>query len=256
MIDHQYKLAQAGIISEDAAKKAALEELASLPYRTNEAFFAFKGNGTYILAPEYPQIIGKTLWESRDQEMRAAAERGGGIIRFSFPKSGEQIPKEKIAYSAMFSPWGWVLVAAVYIDDVDGEFYRNAAQVSGVSVVLLVFFLAVGWRISRSIMISLRGEPGYATEIAGLLASNDLTGKVKLNSGDQSSLLYALSQTKKSLSATEGNIQASSASVASASTQIAAGNLDLSTRTERQAASLDADRLQHGSTDTDGTAER
>ncbi|CAB3745567.1 hypothetical protein LMG24238_07694 [Paraburkholderia sediminicola] len=239
IINHQYKLVQAGIISEEAGQKAALDELASLPYKTNEAFFAFKGNGLYILAPEYPEVVGKILWESRDQEMLASATRGGEFIRFSYPKFGEQIPKEKIVYSAMFSPWGWVLSAPVYIDDVDAEFYRNAAQVGGVSVVLLAFLLAIGWRISRSIMISLGGEPAYAAEVAGMLARNDLTGKVKLDSSDRSSLLYALAQTMKSLSATLGNIRASSDSVASAATQIAAGNLDLSARTEQQAASLE-----------------
>lgn len=239
IMNHRFSMAKAGLISEDEAKRLAVKELESLPYKKNQAFFAFEGEGFYILAPEYPQVVGKFVWESRDQEMLAAAKRGGDFIRFSYPKNGETTPKEKIVYSSMFSPWGWVLNAPAYIDDVNEEFYRTAAQIGGVSVALLGSLLVLGWLTSSSIMRSLGGEPAYAAEIAGMLARNDLTGKANLNPDDRSSLLYRLTQTMRSLSATVSNIQASSASVSSAATQIAAGNRDLSERTERQAATLE-----------------
>ncbi|WP_322027892.1 methyl-accepting chemotaxis protein [Burkholderia sp. BCC1977] len=239
IIDHQYKLEKSGIVSEDAAKKAAINELTSLPYKKNQAFFAFEGNGLYILSPEYPDVIGKIFWDNLAQKMLSAATRGGDYSYYAYPKVGESVPKEKIVYSAMFSPWGWVLSAPVYIDDVNSEFYRVAYQVGMISAVLLAVLMLIGWRISRSIMLSLGGEPAKAAEMAEMLARNDLTGKIELNTNDQSSLLYRLAQTTTSLSATVGNIRAFSASVASAATQIAAGNHDLSARTEQQAASLE-----------------
>ncbi len=246
IINRQYQLAQSGKISEDDAKKAALDELGSLPYEPNGAFYAFKQTGNYIFAPEFPQVVGTNILDFKDsrgalvgQALLAQAQRGGGFDRYWYPKAGEQTPSEKISYAAMFSPWGWVLAVGMYIDDVDAVFYRDLATIGGISAALFILLLVIGAMITRSIMRTLGGEPSYAVEVAGLLAKNDLTGNVKLMPGDRVSLLFALNQTIESLRSTVQKIQLSSSSVASASQQIAAGNLDLSARTEQQAASLE-----------------
>ncbi|WP_118185456.1 methyl-accepting chemotaxis protein [Paraburkholderia phosphatilytica] len=246
IMNYQYQLAQAGKKTEADAKQSALEELASLPYSRNGAFFGYDRNGIQILAPEYPQLIGKDLSQLKDaqgtmvvQDMMAAARGGGGFSHFWYPKPGEQVPKEKLTYSAQFSPWGWVLVAGLYIDDVDADFYSDLLKLGSEAVVLLLVLLVVGWRITGSIMQTLGSEPAYAANVAMLLARNDLTCDVELKPRDQSSLLYALNETVKNLTATVSRIQIASSAVASASQQIAAGNSDLSARTEEQAASLE-----------------
>ncbi|QCP55006.1 methyl-accepting chemotaxis protein [Trinickia violacea] len=246
IINRQYQLAQSGKQSEADAKRAALEELNSLPYSRNGAFFAYDQNGIQILAPEYPQLVGKDLSNLKDwqgmmivQEMMAIARRGGGLTHFWYPKPNEQVAKEKLTYSAQFSPWGWVLVAGMYIDDVDADLYSDILKLGGEAAALLVVLLVVGWQITSSIMRTLGGEPAYAAKVASLLARGDLTGDVKLMHRDRSSLLYALDATVKNLAATVRKIQIASSSVASASQEIAAGNSDLSARTEEQAASLE-----------------
>ncbi|RQS19113.1 MULTISPECIES: methyl-accepting chemotaxis protein [unclassified Burkholderia] len=246
IIARQYLLAQSGIISETQAKKIALDELASLPHGSHDAFFAFDNSGVYILAPEFPEIVGKNLSDLKDskgtlvtQELRAVAQRGGGVAHYWYPKSGGRVPLEKMTYAEMFRPWGWVLAAGVYNDDVDADVFADTAKLCGATLALLLTLLVVGLRITRSVMSSLGGEPSYAAEVARQLASNDLTAKIKLASGDQSSLLYALNETVVNLRLTIERIQISSTSVAKASQEIAIGNRDLSTRTEGQAASLE-----------------
>ena len=246
IINRQFQLAREGKISETDAKKAAMEELASLPYSRYSGFLGFEQNGTLILAPEYQQLVGKDLSGLKDsegtmlvQEMIAVARHGGGFTHFRYPRPGEQVAKAKMAYSASFSPWGWTLAMPVYIDDIDADFYADLVRLGGAAAVLLALLLVMGWQITKSIMSTLGGEPAHAAKVATLLASNDLTGAVTPMPRDRSSLLYALSETVKNLATTVGRIQIASSSVAIASKQIAAGNSDLSARTEQQAASLE-----------------
>ncbi|OYD60217.1 UNVERIFIED_ORG: methyl-accepting chemotaxis sensory transducer with Cache sensor [Burkholderia sp. CF145] len=246
IINRQYLLAQTGRISEADARQAALAELASLPYEQHGSFFAFERSGKYILAPESPQALGRNVLEIKDsrgtmagQALLAVAEHGGGFTRYWYSRTGEQTAKEKMSYAAMFLPWGWVLGVGVYVDDIEADFYSDAARVGSMAVALFILLMAIGVMITHSIMRTLGGEPSYAAEVAGRLARNDLTGKVKLIPHDRGSLLFALNRTLASLGSTVQSVQVSSSSVACASQQIAAGNMDLSARTEEQAASLE-----------------
>jgi len=92
--------------------------------------------------------------------------------------------------------------------------------------------------ISRNVRRSLGGEPAYAAEIANRIANNDLTAVVDTAPGDRSSMLFSMKLMQDHLTRTIGTIKNSADSIATASQQIAAGNLDLSQRTEEQAASL------------------
>ena len=107
----------------------------------------------------------------------------------------------------------------------------------GLLTVLLAGLLAV--LITRGLMRKLGGEPDYAAEIAGKVASGDLTVDVAVRTGDDSSLLYAMKQMKDSLASIVFQVRTGTNAIATASTQIASGNQDLSSRTVQQASSLE-----------------
>jgi len=72
------------------------------------------------------------------------------------------------------------------------------------------------------------------------MAEGDLRRPVTVTSSDEmGSLLSALSHMKTTLSGTVSTVRHSAEGIASAASQIAAGNLDLSSRTEEQAAALE-----------------
>ena len=72
------------------------------------------------------------------------------------------------------------------------------------------------------------------------MADGDLRRPVAVTSSDEmGSLLSALSHMKTTLSGTVSTVRHSAEGIASAASQIAAGNLDLSSRTEEQAAALE-----------------
>ena len=103
----------------------------------------------------------------------------------------------------------------------------------------LLCSLLSGWLITRSIVRQLGCEPDQAAAIASEIAAGNLQVPIHARSDDHSSLLFAMQSMRDGLSRIVGQVQHSSATIASAAGQIASGNLDLSSRTERQATTLE-----------------
>jgi methyl-accepting chemotaxis protein len=93
--------------------------------------------------------------------------------------------------------------------------------------------------ITRWLMRGLGGEPDYATAIATRIAAGDLSVQVVTRAGDDASLLYAMKAMRDNLAKIVSDVRGATGTISSASTQIAGGNLDLSSRTEQQAGSLE-----------------
>ncbi len=104
--------------------------------------------------------------------------------------------------------------------------------------------IAVGaagaWVITRGLLRQLGGQPDYAASIAGAIAAGDLGVKIETAPGDSESLLFAMKGMRDSLVTIVGQVRHGTLNMASVSTEIADGNRDLSRRTERQAATLEA----------------
>ena len=103
-----------------------------------------------------------------------------------------------------------------------------ALVASGIS--LLVAFFA-----TRSITTPLKEAVGIAQRVA----NGDLTSDIEVKTHDETGqMMDALKYMNDSLMKIVGEVRAGTETIASASTEIASGNLDLSHRTEQQAASL------------------
>ena len=99
---------------------------------------------------------------------------------------------------------------------------------------LIIALVMAGW-ITKSITAPLR----RAVEIARAVAGGDLRSRIDVTSLDETGqLLQALKDMNNSLSGIVQRVRKGSDSIATATHQIAAGNLDLSSRTEEQAAAL------------------
>ena len=126
------------------------------------------------------------------------------------------------------------------------SFRESAATYEGsrsrmlvLSLLAILLATVVAYLFSRRLNIQLGGEPTYAARVATSIADGDLTMTVKVRPGDQSSLLYAMSQMAQSLRKLVGEVASGARMVAETSEQIAQGNVDLSQRTEEQASTLE-----------------
>jgi methyl-accepting chemotaxis protein len=110
--------------------------------------------------------------------------------------------------------------------------------IAGLSALCVVLAAIIGLALTRSLLRELGGEPAYASSVAHAIAKGELQHNVDTRRAQPSSLLAAMSAMRDSLSGIVGKVRSGTDAIASASADIASGNIDLSQRTEAQAASL------------------
>ncbi|WP_395406220.1 methyl-accepting chemotaxis protein [Pseudoduganella sp. UC29_106] len=106
------------------------------------------------------------------------------------------------------------------------------------AVAVLMSVLAA-WVITRGLLKQLGGEPDYTAAIAGSIANGDLSVQIDTASNDKDSLLVEMKEMRNSLVGIVGQVRTGTETIGTASREIAAGNIDLSSRTEMQASSLE-----------------
>ena len=93
--------------------------------------------------------------------------------------------------------------------------------------------------ITRSLLQQLGGEPGYAASLAHAIAKGDLTTRIEVSGSSQTSLMMSMKSMNDGLVQIVREVRSGTDAINAASSQIANGNLDLSSRTEEQAGSLE-----------------
>ncbi len=130
--------------------------------------------------------------------------------------------------------------ASARVETATATFKRGLWLIGLMALSAVVFAAWAGWFITRSITNPVR----YARECALRMAGGDLTERVERRIGfdgkDETSELIAAMQTMHdSLCSMVTSVHANASGVATAAEQIAMGNVDLSNRTELQAANLE-----------------
>jgi methyl-accepting chemotaxis protein len=121
----------------------------------------------------------------------------------------------------------------------------ETAFVNARNFMLLMGVLAVGMGvlaavvITRGLLKQLGGEPDYTAKIAGSIAHGDLSIAIETADSDKGSLLAEMKEMRNSLVSIVGQVRIGTETIGTASREIAAGNIDLSSRTEMQASSLE-----------------
>jgi methyl-accepting chemotaxis protein len=104
----------------------------------------------------------------------------------------------------------------------------------------------LGTLIVRSVTGLLGGEPGHAVRVARSVAEGDLCTPIRLQAGDEHSLMAHLAHMQTALAALCHEVREGAQSVAAASEQIAQGNQDLNARTALQASGMQQTNVSIG----------
>ena len=111
---------------DEATKREAMRLLAQLDYGADGYFFLYDYDGTNLMHPRQPALVGRNLMDMRDAGGRPAIRRmietaraGGGFVAYSWnkPSSGGEAPK--LAYVSGLDRWHWMIGTGIYTDDVD-----------------------------------------------------------------------------------------------------------------------------------------
>jgi methyl-accepting chemotaxis protein len=123
--------------------------------------------------------------------------------------------------------------------DAAGGFSSARSFMIILGVLAVAISVAAAYVITRGLLKQLGGEPDYTASIAGSIANGDLSISIDTNGNDKDSLLSEMKEMRNSLVDIVGQVRSGTETIGTASREIAAGNIDLSSRTEMQASSLE-----------------
>ncbi|KGC79879.1 methyl-accepting chemotaxis (MCP) signaling domain protein [Burkholderia pseudomallei] len=242
-----YALAQSGKMSDEDARRDALERLAAMRYGDSGYLFVMDSKPVVLMHPTLPKLVGTQVGDYLDPDgkrlfvtiLNAAKAGGHGFAEYRgrLPHSETAVPK--ISYVTRFAPWDWNISSGVFLKDIDTVYYETLVGHLAVVFVIGLVITAAMLVIIRNVRASLGGEPDEAASLAARIAAGDLTRPVAVRAGDGTSMMAAMRDMQGRLRSTIGGIRRAAESIAAASHEIASGNHDLSQRTEQQAASLE-----------------
>ena len=121
----------------------------------------------------------------------------------------------------------------------EGEYTTARNFMLAFALFAVLVGLAAAIVITRKLIKQLGGEPDYTARIASSIARGDLSISIDTSHADKGSLLMEVREMRNSLKDIVGQVRHGTETIGTASREIAAGNIDLSSRTEMQASSLE-----------------
>ena len=239
-----HALAADGKLSEDAAKRAALETVKSLRYGENDYFWINDLHPKMVMHPLKPELDGKDLRDFKDptgkqlfvEFVEAVKKDGAGSVPYLWPKPGAQQPVPKISYVKEFKPWSWIVGTGIYVGDVDGLFVEQLIENTLICLGLIAALIALGYWITTSIVRPIRGAVALADRIADGNLKNDI---VVAGRDEIARLLSAMREMSGKLGEIVASAMSSSRQMTAAAGALAKDSVDLSQRTEEQASALE-----------------
>jgi methyl-accepting chemotaxis protein len=242
-------LASSGAMPLADAKQQALARVKAMRYGTDGYITVLDSHPTMLMHPIKSELSGKDMSAFQDLNGQhlfvnvaaIAKGTGEGWLEYVWPKPGhpdQKLAFPKGAYILTYKPWDWTFMTGVYLDDLDEAFQEDllhAGVLLGVTGIVLTGIIAL---VIRHIERGIGGEPELAVDVVQRIATGDLSKSVPTRPGDQASLLFAMQAMRGNLLQIVRQVRAGTDAIGSSSGAIAASNLDLSSRTEQQAAAL------------------
>jgi len=214
-----------GELTREEAQKQAADVLRSMRFASDEFFYIYDSKGTGVMHPVRPEYVGKNHWDRQDKAggypvrtlVQAALDKSG-FTQTTTARPGGTVQLPKLQYPQHFADWDWVIGTGIYIDDIDAIFYRELRNAAIVIVLVLLTVGAVTWRVARSILAQIGGEPELAVATMSKVAAGDLT--VSMDNTKPHSLLGELNHLVLALRQMMGQIAQGAGEVAHSAREI------------------------------------
>ncbi|MFZ4514003.1 MAG: methyl-accepting chemotaxis protein [Geothrix sp.] len=222
ILESQEKEVQAGRRTREYAELRAKELIGTLHFE-GKNYLWIQAEGPRILLHPSADLVGKPtdtleprlakLFRDLDQ---TAAPAEGGFLPYDWPKPGQAGLLPKVSFVKRFAPWGWVLGAGVYVDDVKAEvrstFFWMLAATLLLSLVIFFLSLRFAAQIVRPLLRLVEG-----------LRTSDLSRQLPVESEDEiGEAVQAFNDYNAGLQKTVLEVSQLAERVASGSTQLAA----------------------------------
>ncbi|PIE43457.1 MAG: hypothetical protein CSA50_04915 [Gammaproteobacteria bacterium] len=149
-VEHFYQDYRDGALTESQAKQEAIDALKTIRYGGDQYIFISDMYPKVVMNPHHPEMTGQDVSMIKDPngkaifvEMVNVVKRiGAGFVKYQWPRPGGDRPLDKIAYVKGFTPWGWVVGAGTYIDDINVK-YNELAMGAVIFVGGILLFMLV-----------------------------------------------------------------------------------------------------------------
>lgn len=176
VVEFFYEAAQKEGTSPEVTKAyqdKAKEAVKKLRFGEDGYFWINDFSPKMIMHPTNPALDGKDLSQNKDPNgkylfnefVEVTKKSGKGVVEYMWPKPGFDAPQAKISFVEVFTPWGWIIGAGVYADDIDAmmkqEKEKSDEALHGLilrSVIVLVFIVILFSFISRFLSQRLIGR--------------------------------------------------------------------------------------------------
>ncbi|MBP2227208.1 methyl-accepting chemotaxis protein [Azospirillum agricola] len=162
-----------GELTREEAQARAKDALRSVRFSGQEYVFGFEYDGTNVfhIRPDIEGTRKLADFKSSDgtliiRELLSRARAGTGFLVYDFPKAGGDQPLPKLAYAALYGPWGWMIGTGVYIDDVDAAFRSILVGTLATTVATALLLGLFGYRLVSRIANGLDSIAGATGKIA------------------------------------------------------------------------------------------
>jgi methyl-accepting chemotaxis protein len=140
------RLVSAGKMTEEEARRTALELLRQTRYEGREYVWVNDLEPRMVMHPTRPELDGKDLSGEVDPNgkrlfvefVKTVKGSGAGYVDYLWPKPGSVAPVPKISYVKLFEPWGWVVGSGLYLDDLDAAAADEGRKVLGAAALVLL----------------------------------------------------------------------------------------------------------------------
>ena len=174
VVDAFHKRAQSGELTQEDARKQAMNTLRTMRYNGEDYFWINDFGPRMVMHPTKPELEGKDLSGTRDPDgkalfvefVRVAKGEGAGFVDYKWPRPGADAPVPKVSYVRQFEPWGWVVGSGIYVDDVNALILREIGYVALIVLVIAAVIGFIGINLGRSIAGRLRLAGHHAEAIS------------------------------------------------------------------------------------------
>lgn len=150
-------------VERDLQERAKIK-ISQLKNNSDNYIFVLNSNGTVLLHPGLPHLIGKNVIDMVDvngvkliqQMIDVSKKPDGGYVNYTWtqPSTGKLAPK--LSYAQYFKDWDWVICTGVYLNETDAAIGKNKTELYE-QLVQRLFLLSIAYfcLIAIIVMVSL-----------------------------------------------------------------------------------------------------
>lgn len=223
ILENQVAEVKAGKRTLEYAQTRAKELIANTHFEGNN-YLWIQETGPKIVYHPNAALVGKAT-DTLDPKLaklfrdldRVAQAPAGGYWQYEWPKPGEGDQLHpKVSFVRRFEPWGWILGAGIYVDDVEREVRSISLLLTlgACTIALVVFFVSL--LVASRLIRPLR-------ELEAGIRSRDLSRQITVTSRDEiGDTAQAFNDYNADLRAVVSEVHSYAEQAASGSTELAA----------------------------------